>query len=492
MRRFLGIVIGLAAWVGLTSSGALAQQGTATQTLCADGSDTLCSVMPTDMANVKPLVGYIPDTNAGTTGAFNQTFVDYFGWQSFVALNWPLDASGKPSATESIVSNETAPRVWSLFKSKDDVFGTANAAAGECAAAPGKLRLGNISKFSPNEFLEAFTPYPLIDRDLNFVVYDIRLNDTEVAYLQNNGLTTKAGQEAFGKAYDFPAGVNDTVGAIEIKTAWRILTDPDDFDEFYTTEAQIMIPAKNSETGNARCIDAIVGLVGMHIMQKFSHPEEFRNFWAWASFEHVDNAPTANKAPISQLNGESTLETLDPPSCTLAPNPLDNNKYSFYNRFCNEKGKICPVNAPPSLKGDTNFKWAKTAPYAAKYATDGLTGAYGTQVARCFDIYPSADQVTADYVNQFGQSVWKNYMLVGVQWAASGSTGAPPLSLLNPYPAPIYMANTTMETYVQIDPVKKPEGAKSWAPGSCVICHNLAKDSAGNDSNLSFLPGFAK
>ncbi|HEX7026139.1 MAG TPA: hypothetical protein VF268_02785 [Gammaproteobacteria bacterium] len=492
MIKLRGLLPTVVAACVMASMQACAEMGDATQTICADGTDKLCSTLPTDMAGHPPMIGYIPSTSAGGTGGFNQTFIDYFGWQAFVALNWPVDKNGKPSTTETIVTDTTSPRVWSTYATKEEVFdpqvvGVDDSDCGD--DDPGTLKVFRTSKFQLTSFIEAFTPYPLIDRNGNFVVYDVRLNDTEVNYLERNNLTTKQGQKAFGKPYDFTAGEGAKVGSIEIKTAWRIMTDKDDAGSFYTTDATIVVPPKFSQTGKQLCIDDVkVGLVGMHIMQKFTNPSDFSDFWSWATFEHVNNAPLADNAPVSQINAASKLKDPSPPSCSLAPNPADKTQYSFYNVACNDGKSACAVNAPPSALGDV-FKWSEKQPYASAYLTKGKGGAlFGTQVARCFDIYDSADAVTNDYHSQFGNSVWKNYMLVGVQWAAAGNTGSGPFAKLKPFPAPVYLANTTLETYVQDTSVEDP---KSGA-GSCIICHNLAKDTAGNDSNFSFLPHAAQ
>ena len=459
------------------------QLGNGTQTICADGSGSLCSTLPTDMAGVPPLIGYIPDTNGGGEGAFNQTYIDYFGWQSFVALNWPVNANGQPSTTETLTTDTTSPRVWSTYATKDEVFkpsllGLEQEACGDMSE---NLLLLRASKFDLSAFTEAFTPYPLIDRYGNFVLYDVRLNSTEVTYLESNHLTTKSGQADFGKGYDFTAGLGTDVGSIEIKTSWRIMTGADPSDSFYTTDARVVIPAEHSATGEPLCIEATVGLVGMHIMQKFTNPTDFSNFWAWATFEHVGNAPLADNAPVSQINNASTLTTLAPPPCERMPDPNDKTVYSFYNAACTTED--CPVNEPPSAPGN-KFKWSATEPYASAYLTDGQ---YGTQVARCFDVYDSANTVTAAYRAKFGNSLWANYRLIGVQWAAASNTGSGPFASLKPFPAPIYLTNTTLETYLQTGSVEDPTAGA----GSCITCHNIAVDTAGNNANFSFLPASA-
>jgi len=468
--------------------------GDATQTICADGSDTLCSTLPTDLAGVGVMIGYVPASDAGGTGAFNQTFLDYFGWQSFVALNWPLGDDGQPSSG-SITSDPDAPRVWTTFDTVDEVFGsgtTALAGAGACPAGEGDLQLYRTSKFGLAGFLESATPWPLIDRNGNYALYDVRLNSREVAYLQTNGLTTQAGQTAFrgsGGTYAFPGGQGAEAGAIEIKTSWRVLTDGDDPSDYYTTSAVITVPAAYSETGEQLCLHETVGLVGMHIMQKFSAPDAFAPFWAWATFEHVDNAPLADGAPVSPTNGASTVTSADRVSCSLPPDTTSTTRYSFYNPSCRVSvGAVCGLNNPPPMPADSVYKWAPTKPYARASMIEGPGGPYGTQAARCFDIYESARTVTAAYQSALAGSPFANYMLVGVQWASASSTATGPFQNLSPFPAPIYLTNTTMETYIQTDPVF----GGNFNQGSCIACHAQATDRAGNASNLSFLPFHAQ
>ncbi|MGX7705916.1 hypothetical protein [Methylobacterium sp. Gmos1] len=442
------------------------------------------------MNHVRLLPGYDPSTNgAPPTGPFSQTFVDYFGWQAFIALNWPVDASGAPSKTKTLVTDTTSPRVWSTYKTKDDVFRVPALAALDeaCPSVPGKLRLFRTSKFGLSEFGEPGDGQPLIDRQGNFVLYDIRLNGAEVNYLTTNKLTTLSGQKAFNKTYNFPAGLGDKPGAIEIKTSWRIMTDQDDKRKYYTAPATIAVPAGSSASGKPMCIDATVGLVGMHIGQKFTNPTRFSEYWSWSTFEHTLNAPLADKppgakrVPVSPLNNLAT-RGFSPPTCTREPVKADRTAYSFYNNACD--AETCPINTPPKQAGA--YKWAAASPYAKAYMTPGAGGPFGTQVARCFEIYPSAEAVTATYHATLGTSPWANYMLVGAQWASAHSSEFP--SDIQPFPGPIYLTNTTMETYIQTAPAS-PAG---FGSGSCVLCHSKATDAARNPSNFSFLPFSAK
>ncbi len=188
--------------------------------LCVDGKPGLCSSMPVDMPNLQNFAGYAPNTNGPNANGqpskdkptkylVNQDNFDYFSWQMFVALNWPADNNGKP-LPGAIGSNPGAPRVWQSWQSPDQVFPGNGIGPSSCAANKKGLVLTRTSKLSANSFIEPFTPYPLIDQAGNYVVYDIRMGNVEINYLQSNGLLTKAGQQKFTSAYNFPTGKGTT------------------------------------------------------------------------------------------------------------------------------------------------------------------------------------------------------------------------------------------------------------------------------------------
>ena len=55
------------------------------------------------------------------------------------------------------------------------------------------------------------------------------------------------------------------------------------------------------------------------------------------------------------------------------------------------------------------------------------------------------------------------------------------------------MVNSTLETYLQINPVLDADGdLNPDRPSSCINCHDMARDAVGNHSNFSFLGGYAK
>lgn len=447
-----------------------------TPIFCASGNaGQLCSTLPNDISLPKDFPGN------GYKGLIptGQPPFDNFSWQAFVALNWPAGAGGKP-LSNSITDKSTqgAPRVWSAYSTPDQVFGGGTAACSNSKGLPVFAMTSKIKKAagkSIGEFLEPFTDMPLIDRNLNFVVYDVRLNPLEQSYIVGNGLQTKAGQQAFAaakKTVGFPQGYykdpatrsGGSVGAIELKTAWRIVDgDPKAQQRYYTIDGMIAVDAEHSDTGKAMCIPAKLGLVGMHIMERTTTDG---TAWIWGTFEHVDNAPIASNA----LPPTQTQLPANPDKWICQAPAVKDDRYAFYNPACT----TCTSNqGPAKQKGQKNYTWAGKPPYAAKYANGGK---YGTQVVRCWDIYGTTAQLNAAWQQKLAGSVWANYMLVSTQWQAPSETFPPVTPNI-----PTYLSNTTMETYLQVNKV-----------GSCIGCHGFAQTTAKQNANFSFLLGHAQ
>jgi hypothetical protein len=293
---------------------------------------------------------------------------------------------------------------------------------------------------------------PLADRNGNFALFEIKINKVEDTFITTNKLTTKAG------IYKYVAGrdsnsrslllpVSDTAkgmvndGAMEIKAAWRILNPAkgDDTTKFYCRRALIYVDSAHTVNHQPLQVWVTVGLVGMHIIRNIS---KFDQFLVWSTFEHVSNAPDKG-------------------------NEKAGGPWSFYNSQSSN-----PVNTPPphvSSDGG-NFRWNATQPYAGLYYPQ-----YGTQVVREKPIFDVTEQVNKKWQAKLANTVWANYKLVGTQWQINtrGETETP---------APAYLANTTMETYMQ-------------GNASCIGCHSgasisfspKAKDTVTITTDLSFL-----
>ncbi|MBL7802331.1 MAG: hypothetical protein JNL02_01250 [Saprospiraceae bacterium] len=430
---------------------------------CADTSrcNTLCSLLPIDVNEDVSRVGYDSDLDP-----VKQTPFDIFSWQTFIALNWPAGPDGHPLSV-GLQDSTGVFRVWEYYTDPAEIFegstqaGLLTHLTGTRAA---QRKFFYMDSKSPNlsidlhGFREA-DGKPLIDRNLNFAVYEVKVNPDETNYLRRNKLTTLDGIYDYylshnGQGLEFPASnYPDTIGSMEVKAAWRIL-DPskgDDPSRYYTREAVIYLSPEKTKSGKADTIHATVGLVGMHIIRK---TKQLNGFLIWTTFEHIDNTPDN---PQAAQDSQDTTR-----------------RWSFYNPAC----LTCPVNTAPKSGPNNQYLWNDKPPYALDYATsipsEHNGQKFGTQVTRSYPIYFTTQQVNAVWQEKLKGTVWANYRLIGTQWALAESFPMPI--------APNALGNTTLETYLQVD-------------ASCIGCHQgasvqkitPAKDTVRIPTDMSFI-----
>ena len=369
-----------------------------------------------------------------------QPFVDNLAWYTFVALNWPapqaLTQRGVPDRQNVVggvkggggegggASMPIGPTVWETYKDTDDIylnppvrpksFDAAESIPQPCLlqarANPAAARrtLTQTAKVSDvlRDFKQAFTMQPLIDQNGEKVWYEIKVNRAYYDYVVNNRFYDSRNQTG---TISFPSSSNTTgdTAAIKVKAAWKVLggpgtKQPDDFRKFYTTQAFVYDPDTKT------CSVETVGLVGLHVVMKTAQLPQ----WAWATFEHVNNAPDQQAGPVAGT------------------------QYNFYNPQCT----TCPVNTPPSSPTSTT----------------------PTQVMRVVPV--TSDSVGANSIFQAAlkslrpDNVWQNYMLVDAQWSGTRTPLGVPAQ-------PKFLANTTQETYLQ-QPV-----VDTGSPHGCINCH---------------------
>lgn len=98
--------------------------------------------------------------------------------------------------------------------------------------------------------------------------------------------------------------------------------------------------------------------------------------------------------------------------------------------------------------------------------------------------------MTGQFQTALAGTPWANYELVGVQWAQAKQNKY--FSPVMPFAAPFYLTNTTLETYLQLNPLIVDGKPSTQAPGSCIGCHHLATDSVNKPSNFSLLPRYGQ
>lgn len=463
---------------------------TPTPVYCADTTvQTLCSVIPSfigpdpNLADTNGYQGLADDVTSA--GGDAQSPFDNMAWQMFVALNWQASQSGGSPTTGL---SGAGPVVWQTYARPEAVFG---GPVGNCPNPDNLPTFNLIAKADAQDRDEGIlqaTGQPLIDVNGNWALFERRMNGVEQDYILAQGLNTYAGQQAFvtaGKSVLFQPGqqvpTNGTVGAIELKAAWRIISDAEK-SSYFNIQALIDVQGAYVRDGAPLCATVTLGLVGLHIIQANSAQGALLPQFIWATFEHNNNAPTAAAAcdPVDN----NCYTTIANNNC---PAPANAGNFSFSQNACSS----VPVNTPPVLgQGDSEYIWERQQPYAAAYTTQVGTQQCGTQVSRCWQVYDLTQDLNTAWVGQLTaiNSVFANYSLVGTNWGAAIEFEP---GKLDNNSVPAFLGNTTLETYIQSDP----------KVGNCVGCHANATlgytsvDAHGKTvtypANFSFLLGLA-
>ncbi len=366
--------------------------------------------------------------------------IDHFSWESFVAANWPSGGKG------IIGQGGDHTAIWQLWKTDGDVlvpdgqipipWKQLSPIPADCtqAAPPGTRILTHDTKMG--RFGNDLTPQsgPLIDQNGNYVRFEILVNETMYDFILANQLYSVKGQKAYNPngLVAFPSGVaNGGVGAVMLKVAWKILGAGDDPKRFHTSLAYLYNPQ-----ATPTCQLQQVGMVGMHISHKTQNAPQ----WVWSTFEHVDNAPLMGSATAGLFNFNDGAAKHRATDCDS-------------NGGCN----TMPPGAWNPVTGD------KTP----------------VQVARLTDFTATAKSANAQYAAAFlavdSNSVFANYRLVGTQFPSDPTNVNDPAGVLLPQ----FLANTTMETYLQGDTTNRSS--------SCGACHYKAVMSDSRLSDFSFL-----
>ena len=174
-------------------------------------------------------------------------------------------------------------------------------------------------------------------------------------------------------------------------------------------------------------------LVGVHIGHKtVAEPQ-----WVWSTFEQAANAPSQ-----SDIDAKALLA-----------------KYNFYNPAC--PPDKCAVNTPPPRPWNPNVE-----PFA---------GGFHSQIVRVTPLTTATVALNKQFQSILKGSVWANYELLSTQWPTDPSSTTD----LTGAPAPQFLANTTMETYIQ--------GHVPVTSSTCIDCHKDATDKPGHFSDFTYI-----
>ena len=351
-------------------------------------------------------------------------YLDYFSWQSFVALIWPADPNadrGTPLSPnnpktffDAYRSNNARPVFETLREGYALFPPTGQPIAWSSKEEPPYTpcehtdikgeRLTQLKKRGVVTDIVQVYSIPLIDQNKNYTRYEVRINRTEYDHVVEN--------KWYLKKHQTPLPLYLPINSIELKMAWRKMVEKDDLSRYFVVEA--LVPdtdAKQPKPGS--CVVEKLGLVGLHIMQKTA---EFPQ-WVWSTFSQVDNVAPGHDAPAgltaSYNNGQLSHKTLKqgfdkmpakvPPVLPIA------------NRTPVEVARIVPIPNTPT---------GKTAALPFGVSTQGINQAYQKLLKG---------------------TPWEFYELVISQWPSE------PENIEKagvPFPEE-GVANITMETYLQ-------------------------------------------
>jgi hypothetical protein len=370
-----------------------------------------------------------------------QDAFDFYSWLTFVALNSP--ASGGKIGKD-------APAVWESWKNIFAVIvppGQTPTPWGQPGPIPTKCQTVPHTEHEPVLRMVGKTPDlltavnqpfdtgPLIDQHGRYVHYEILINQPMFDFIVANKLYSRAGQAAFTDKVDFEGGSDNpaAIGGIMVKAAWKVLGPGDDPGQFHTETALLYQPAIANPPIAESCRAARVGLVGLHIAHKTTTDPQ----WLWSTFEPVANAPSQ-----ADIDAKKLLK-----------------HYNFYNAAC--PPNKCAVNQPPPRPWNPDV--------------EPFPGGYHSQVIRVIPITAATAGLSAQFQALLKGTVWASYALISTQWPTNAASKTDPTGA----PAPQFLANTTMETYVQ--------GRVPISSSSCIACHNNAADTQGKFSDFTYI-----
>jgi hypothetical protein len=409
----------------------------------------------------------IPHVVPGQTGSRVPRDFYEFSWQEFYALNWPAETPkrGVPDTSKTI-GDLGVPRVWETWKTDYELFppqpstgvvtptpwNSWDVAAPICKGEPGLKVLPFVAKGEsviPGGVNQAMGG-PLVDQHGQYVRYEARENQSEYDETVSKAWFLRKNLTAYPQPANlFHASTPDTYGPIELKGAWRIMTEQEKQAKpprYYMSEAQVVDP----KTGKCSDKTVTVGLIGFHI----AHKTDVFQAWVWSTFEQVDNVPVddAPKPPplgYSLNDGEPTSKQLK--------------IWGFLPGNAYQPVEAHDLKSPPTTPVDT----IRMTPIRGEIKT----------------LNDQVHQVTG-----IKGTVWEYYELVETQWqlkfpvpikVSSDKTNEDLYAQLDAFPADA-VANVTMETFFQgfynatkPDPARNRIGIPSFGT-SCLHCHYQA------------------
>ncbi len=347
-----------------------------------------CAPSPISTAQATPPAQ--PCTFQGEGGPLTQSFVDIYSWNLFLALNWPASTSNCAADTSKTITNVKSGDgtyvVWQTYMPGENVFvnpgyqkpaawcsgndlaaGAQRVFDNEAKAVPAAKKLGGpfLKISEPGGDVLQASGDVVTDQSQRWLRYEKLMNDVEYNYVVPDRWNAVQLQAMWNdnQAIRLPQG------AIEVKSAWKVLTPSEISGNRYFTTQGIVCNTPDGQKTPCDAQPVTIGLVGLHLVQQTSDGGTM----FWSTFEQNDNDTVF-------FNPNSTA----PVNTDLAQKP-----YVELDASC--KG----INQP-------------------------------TQIKRVTPV-PADPNLNAYYQGLLAGSVFANYRLISTQWATGfGPAFTPP------------------------------------------------------------------
>lgn len=395
-----------------------------------------------------------------------------FAWRQFIYLNSPAKPTGSSSGltvTRGAVdpsrnfvdsgnkdfyqngksaSNNLGANmlVWETFAHRSELFPNKSSAQGDfpnlvpeyvfknLTVAASQARFNNLDENSQIGQNKIFFPKtgntpsqnPYDDHE---ILFEAKVNQVEYDYVKStNGVA--------------PPQVNLPVETIEIKAAWRSLTQAQiDSGRYHTAEALYYTESGSSTNHQV----ATFGLIGLHIIRKMTNYEAF----VFSTFEHVDNLTKADGTTPTGLYFITTYNQMcygnvgpssDPAACTdtlaeQTPSALINNGVTHITVSLPTSGNVTQANGYDVIAGNFDLPAGYAGPIKVEQPPT-ITGA----VTNVNQEVKAAMQSSG----QFNDSVWQYYELKGIQPLPTDEDTS--IADNNPLTQDFFLANNVIES----------------------------------------------
>jgi hypothetical protein len=430
------------------------------------------SITPADLlATPAPLPAAPPVYNYDVNNP-NITHAEYarFAWRQFIHFNSPaqkngINVAGKSPVVRGVIdpdrnfvasgasdfhqSGKTAGSnfssnqlVWETFAHRSELFPAQSAPSGDLATldpaytfqnvkvAPADARFNNLDENTQIGQNQIFFPKdgntPSKDPwDDNIILFQAKVNDVEYGYIKSI-----YNAEDPPDALELPPNGKDQGESVEVKSAWRLLTDDIKASRYHTAEAVYYV----KENGETQARVGTFGLVGLHILRKMENYPTF----VYTTFEQVDSLNTPGGAEtglyVITLYDDMKYDRSVAPG--TRPPAILNSGPTRTLVALPRAGAVDSAHGYAIVPGSFNVPSGFAGPIKVQLPPTGTLDVYNVNM--------EVQNVMASR-SELKDSVWQYYRLVGIQVLPTNedsSITAPP----NPLTQDYYLANIVIES----------------------------------------------